>query len=158
MKLGISDSGIRRIAQSVGIDGVVELGEGYRSLYDSIEGEPSREQDNILMDLDTRFKAGVEGLLVELLNEYPGTDISSNYDGTSKYFEIGFELEDESQDIYERDSIEVRVSNHGQKYSGPVWSFEVGADRSEVEYGLGVVREAIEELIEEVTESFESAQ
>jgi hypothetical protein len=46
------------------------------------------------------------------------------------------------------ESICVRLSNHAQAYAGPVWSFELSDDASEIERGLRAVENAIVEMLD----------
>ena len=52
------------------------------------------------------------------------------------------------------ESFQVRVSNHKQVHTGPVWSFEPADTKEQIQKGLGKIKESIGEWYEEDGKDF----
>lgn len=95
------------------------------------------------LDLDRTYKEAVIAAL-DAIASARGLLASVGHDGASTYIDIE-QRSDEGSDVL----CQVRVSNHDQRWSGPIWSFEPGNDEQSVRQGLERIIATIDEEIDD---------
>ena len=128
-----------------------------RVILDAGEAYLAWQRDDSANERDTRpwekYLASIERAVRDIARKHRCT-VDLTYESfKSAYFDVEYELE--TPDDYFSGSIQVRVSNHKQRYGGPVWSFEPDDDRRDVERGLRAVDEAVRDMVQEVKDDAE---
>jgi len=132
----LSNNSFKKLAQN--IEYLAELIKSSADPYLYwLENEESVGNGN---DLDENFKNSVYQALSTISQKY-GMKVTKNYDAQSAYFDIWYSTEDHEESV-----CEVRVSNHKQAYSGPIWSFEPQDSLKEILWGLNTIEKELSDF------------
>jgi hypothetical protein len=134
-----------------GVDSIYDAGKA----YDKFLKDDNNDSDG--WDLDEAFKNSVKAEIEKIASPL-GWEVSSDYDSQSTYFDVSppYEAEEfaEENDVYLPESFQVRVSNHKQVHTGPIWSFEPAESKEQIQKGLDKIKESIGEWYEEDGKNF----